>query len=81
MNVKGAQDLPSLRRRSTKPKGLREVANLTGQVVWTPPHGRAQAATEYARLEQERIRLEDELSTRALIQVQLSTRLQLDSMS
>ena len=79
MIAKGLQQVRSLRGGGNRAKGLREVPTLTGQVGWSPPRGRAQAATEFARLEHERSRLEDELVMRASMQRELEARLQLVS--
>lgn len=77
MIAKGLQQVRSLRGGGNRAKGLREVPTLTGQVGWSPPRGRAQAATEFARLEHERSRLEDELGMRVALQRELEARLRL----
>ena len=79
MIAKGLQQVRSLRGGRNRAKGVREVPTLSGQVGWSPPRGRAQAATEFARLEHERSRLEDELVMRASMQRELEARLQLVS--
>ena len=75
MGVKGVQNVPSLQRGEARPKGFREVATLTGLSRWSPPRSRSQAATQFARLEHERTRLEDELRSRTVIQRELQARL------
>lgn len=75
MGVKGVQNVPSLQRGGARPKGFREVTTLTGLSSWSPPRSRSQAATQFARLEHERTRLEDELLSRTVIQRELQARL------
>ena len=79
MIAKGLQEVRSQRGGGNRAKGPREVPTLTGQVAWSPPRSRAQAVTEFARLEHERLRLETELGTRAALQRDLEARLQLVS--
>jgi hypothetical protein len=79
MIAKGLQQVRSLRGGAGghRAKGMREVPTLTGQVGWSPPRSRAQAATEFARLEHERSRLQDEMAMRAALQLELEGRLEL----
>ena len=79
MIAKGLQEVRSQRGGGNRVRGPREVPTLTGQVAWSPPRSRAQAVTEFARLEHERLRLETELGTRAALQRDLEARVRLVS--
>ena len=68
MDVKGLQQVRKLQTGGGRARGLRQVPTLAGQAERLPPRSRAQAATEFARLENERARIVDELVMRAAMQ-------------
>ena len=72
MRPKGMQYLTTLLGAGvTKTPGLHESATATGKTG-----SRAQAASEFARLERERVRLEEKLSTQAVLTSQTQARLE-----
>lgn len=72
MKPKGMQCVPSLLGTGvSRVAGLHESATATGRTG-----SRAQAATAFARLEHERVRLEDKLDAQVVIQAQLEARVQ-----
>lgn len=72
MRPKGMQYLTTLLGTGvSKAPGLHESATATGNTG-----SRAQAASEFARLERERVRLEEKLSTQAVIAAQTEARLE-----
>ena len=72
MRPKGMQYLTTLLGTGvSKAPGLHESATATGNTG-----SRAQAASEFARLERERVRLEEKLSTQAVLVTQTEARLE-----